>query len=392
MIDFYQTPQDDYEVLNRCSRSFALAAKVLPISVRGDVARLYAWCRWCDDAVDQAMNVEEARGRLAELRADVLKAYRGEPLTHPASDWLRSVVIKYEIPMPLPLDLLAGMEMDLVHQPSSSVDDLLRYAYHAAGVVGLMMSHIFRATGPDTLVCAKAMGMAMQVTNIARDIKEDWLMGRKYVPQSWLSRRPDVTAEPPDNEAVRSATQKLLQLADEFYEIGFAGLQYLPNGPRLGVRLAGSIYREIGREIERHDYAVMDRRMVVPFRRKCLLAAKCLGSEANFRTRRFLQGWGDHAATHVTFFRSVLFTATARGDAMKTDTWFMLFLGFSLTFIMSAALFALVGINPKEASYGNLPWYYAGGSIILATLTGFAARWIDRGDRGSAMTRHGESA
>jgi 15-cis-phytoene synthase len=392
MIDFYQTPHDDYEVLNRCSRSFALAAKVLPISVRGDVARLYAWCRWCDDAVDQATNVEEARGRLAELRADVVNAYRGEPLTHPASDWLRSVAIKYEIPMPLPLDLLAGMEMDLEHQPSASVEDLLRYAYHAAGAVGLMMSHIFRATAPDTLVHAKAMGMAMQLTNIARDIKEDWLMGRKYVPQSWLSDRPGVAAESPGNEAVRSATQKLLQLADEFYEIGFAGLQDLPNGPRLGVRLAGSIYREIGREIERHDYAVMDRRMVVPFWRKCLLGCLCLSSEANFRARRFLQGWVAHSARHVTLFRSVLFTTTAGGDAMKTDTWYMLFLGFSLTFIMSAALFVLVGINPKEAAYGTLPWYYAGGSIVLATLTGFAARWIDRSERESAMTRHGESA
>ncbi len=199
-FDFDNLPPDDADVIQHHSRSFSLAAKLLPSRLRSDVEKLYAWCRWCDDAVDEAANLNEAKERLALLRKDVHRIYSGEATLHAASCWLASVVKTHEIPQHLPLDLLSGMEADLDTPVLQTVDELLLYCYQAAGTVGLMMSRIMGVTDRRALSKAKALGMAMQLTNIARDIDEDWQAGRRYVPKQWLSLVPKKDMTPTDGQ------------------------------------------------------------------------------------------------------------------------------------------------------------------------------------------------
>ncbi|MEQ8667914.1 MAG: phytoene/squalene synthase family protein [Pirellulales bacterium] len=376
MTDLNRFPTDHYTVLNQSSRSFSMAARLLPKNTREDVARLYAWCRWCDDAVDEAGSFSEARDRLQELKTDVRRIYHGLPTRHPASKWLAAIVRKYQIPISLPIDLLRGMELDLRHRPFTSVKQLVQYSYLVAGTVGLMMSRILGATNPDALRRAKSLGIAMQLTNIARDVRDDWRMGRRYIPTPWLELDPNCDIEP-TSQMVRSAAKKLLDLADVYYAMGFSGLEHLPDSSRLSIRISGTIYREIGETIRRNNCDVMRGRISVPLRRKTVLAGKCVLEEIVIRSRR----WGQHTFSLIIQlthrFCTPLFD---QGNLMNTNSWYMLFLGFSLTLITGATLFALVGINPKDPSYSNLPWIYSAICLALALVTGMLAKSMERSE------------
>ncbi len=368
-FDFDQLPTEDSAVIEHHSRSFSLAARMLPAKIRPDVEKLYAWCRWCDDAVDSAPDVESAKARLDLLRADVQLIYEGANPVHAASNWLASVVKQYKLPIELPLDLLAGMETDLVTPVFQSVDELLLYCYRAAGTVGLMMCRIMGVTDPRAFPKAEALGIAMQLTNIARDIKEDWQRGRRYLPAKWLPLTPQ-KHKTPSNQEIRPAVEQLLKLADSYYATGLSGLEDLPHGARYAIRLAAKVYQEIGNEIRRRDFQVMDQRVYVPNRQKLVVAAKCLISEIQFRIEGFYRRFKTppvNTLTPVNFF--------SRGHyEMKNETRYLFYLGLSLTLIMATTLFTLVGINPKDSSYQSLPWIYAVACAVLAGLTGLMAR------------------
>ncbi len=363
---FHSVPVESGDVIRRHSRSFSLAAKLLPRSIRSDVQRLYAWCRWCDEAVDSAPSTEVARYRLGRLRQDVQRIYRGEGPEHAASRWLDELVQRYPIPVNLPLDLLDGMESDLADPEMQSVDDLLLYCYQAAGTVGLMMCRILGVDQPQALQRARALGIAMQLTNIARDIREDWLRGRRYVPHQWLPVSPG-EASRPTREDVRPAVEKLLELAEQHYRLGMDGLRFLPDGARPAIRLAGLVYREIGMEVRRQGCPVMEKRVVVSGRRKLLVAVRCGLGELSHRLGRVsvFRGGG---------FRHLQLSNFSGESTMNNDGRYLLCLGFSLTLIMAATLFVLVGINPKDPSYTYLPWTYAAVSGVLAAITGWMAR------------------
>ena len=368
-FNFDILPTDDRVVIEHHSRSFSLAARMLPREIRTDVEKLYAWCRWCDDAVDNAPDVESAKARLELLRADVQRIYQGLKPEHPASNWLASVVRQYDIPIELPFDLLTGMETDLENPALESVDELLLYCYRAAGTVGLMMCRILGVTDSRAFPKAESLGIAMQLTNIARDINEDWQRGRRYLPTTWLSRSP-LNEATPSNSEVLPAVQKILDLSDSYYSKGIDGLADLPHGVRYAIRLAAKIYQEIGNQIRRHDFQVMNQRIYVPSWQKLFVAAKCLLEETKFRILGFCHSsfaprkrW----RLQTTFF--------SRGDyQMKNETRYLFYLGLSLTLIMATTLFTLVGINPKDASYQSLPWVYAVGCGVLAAITGLMAR------------------
>ncbi len=366
---FDRLPTDDAAVIQQHSRSFSLAAKLLPANVRPDVEKLYAWCRWCDDAVDEAPDAKAAAARLERLRTDVKRIYAGEAPLHAASKWLESLVHQYNIPIEWPLDLLRGMETDLADPVLETVEDLMQYCYQAAGTVGLMMCRVMGVADPKALAKAKSLGMAMQLTNIARDVHEDWRAGRRYVPKKWLSLVPgkDMT---PTNREVSPAVEQLLRLADELYVEGNSGLGYLPNGVRLAIRLAGKVYREIGSEIRRQDLAVMSGRVFVPLRQKIWLVGHAVWEEAAFRMARL------NKQIRQSVTRSVLnaeFFSEGQ-TAMKNDNLYLFYLGLSLTLIMATTMFVLVGINPKQSAYESLPWIYSGVCAVLATATGWMAR------------------
>jgi len=367
-FNFDNLPSSDSAVIEQHSRSFSLAAKLLPKEIRSDVVKLYAWCRWCDDAVDEATSRGEAIERVDLLTADVERIYAGQEPKHVSSKWLADIAHKYSIPIELPIDLLAGMKTDVSNPVFETEAELLHYCYQAAGTVGLMMCRIMGVSSISALRNAEALGIAMQLTNIARDINEDWRTGRRYVPKKWLPLIPkkDMT---PTNKGVRRAVEELLALAETYYVRGYEGFEQLPDGSRIAIRVAGNVYQEIGNEIIRQEFAVMSGRVFVPRKTKVRIVANCLLDEAGFRFNRFL-------TTSVSRVNKLFYTDyTSTGELpMNNDTRYLAWLGLSLTFVMATTLFFLMGMNPKKPSYDMLPWIYTGGCALVAAATGLLAK------------------
>ena len=345
---FNETPQHDGEVIRKHSQSFSMTARLLPKHIRADVETLYAWCRWCDNAVDDAPTPDVARVRLATLRADVELIYRGKSPVHAASNWLADLVSRYSIPKVYPLELLDGMEMDLSQCVIKSEKELYLYCHRAAGTVGLMMCQVLGVNEPSARRFADALGIAMQMTNIARDVAEDWQRGRCYLPETWLVTRLG-PGNSPRNEEIRFAVEQLLDLADHYYDLGLKGLRYLPVQSQTAILVSAAVYREIGQIIREKDFRVMDGRVFVPKVRKMKLVAQSiiLSWKLNFVSSKRL------AFISVPHSQSI-------GDPMNKDARYLAVLGVSLTCILGAALFILVGIKPKDAeAYSSLPWIYS---------------------------------
>ena len=262
----------DREVIRRHSKSFALASRLLPPTERKRAEALYAWCRAADDAVDHAPSPAAAEDALADLHAGVEAVYAGRPGTGPAGA-LRFLVGECGVPRDYPFEMLAGFGMDAAGTSYRTTGELLLYCHRVAGVVGLMMCHAFGVTADAALPHAADLGTAMQLTNIARDVAEDWGRGRLYLPEAWLARVPEPGETLTDAEFA-PAVRRLLGLADDFYRSGRVGLQYLSPRCRLAVRVAGLVYAEIGTEVARRGYRVTGPRAFVPTRRKLTLVAR----------------------------------------------------------------------------------------------------------------------
>ena len=359
---FEAVPNEESKVILRHSRSFSVASMMLPAAVRSDVRKLYAWCRWCDDAVDESADVEQAKSRLQTLRNDVERIYRGEEPVHKASRWLAEIVERYEIEKAYPLELLDGMEMDLDLHHLRSKEELLRYCYHAAGVVGLMLCKIFGVSDARALRHAKSLGIAMQLTNIARDVREDSLRGRCYLPKTWLPDGP-IDSTDPD---LQNAVKRTLDLAEQYYAIGNAGIQFLPRRVRTAIRIASAVYREIGVQIRRDRYQVRARRTVVTKPRFAVISldawARGVAADLCGQTRSSLE------AIPVTVSPS---PAT---DFIMNDAKYVFYLGISLTSFMGCAAFVLVMLNPKDASYSWLPMVYALVCLAVGVVTNLLAK------------------
>ena len=165
------------------SKSFALASRLLDRRTRDQTAIVYTFCRRADDAIDLS---SEPAIELGRLRGELDAIYAGRP----GDEVLRAfaeISRERAIPRCYPDELLAGMAMDVAGTHYATVDDLHRYAYRVAGVVGLMMCHVFGVRDDAALVPAARLGVAMQLTNICRDVAEDWARGRCYLPDELLA-------------------------------------------------------------------------------------------------------------------------------------------------------------------------------------------------------------
>ncbi|MGI9474579.1 MAG: phytoene/squalene synthase family protein [Rubripirellula sp.] len=360
---FDLVPVDDGEVIRNNSRSFAFASGLLPATVRDDVQKLYAWCRWCDDAVDSSASVNQANERLSILRNDVERIYRNEMPVHRASAWLAELAEKYDIDQELPLALLDGMGMDLELGQIGSENELLRYCYRAAGVVGLMMCRVFGVNDRRALRHAESLGIAMQLTNIARDVREDWQRGRCYLPQSWLPHGVDASSQ----DEIRGAVRRTLDLAEKYYEIGGEGMCYLPSAVRPAIRVAAAVYREIGTQIRRCDYRVLQGRVITP---KFRFVSSAFTAWVRGVVRDIKHGFGfannNQSESPDSFSVSTEF--------IMNDAKYLFYLGISLTAFMSSAAFLLVMLNPKDASYATLPIVYAAACFAVGIVTNVLAK------------------
>ena len=256
------------------SRTFLAASWLLPRAVRDAACALYAFCRLADDAVDRSepglvdAAVDGIRARLAAL-------YDGFPHDFPADRALAVVVREYGIARTLPEALVEGFAWDAEGRRFETIDDVHAYAARVAGSVGAMMALLMGARTPTALARACDLGVAMQLSNIARDVGEDAALGRLYLPRQWMREAgldpDDWLARPVHSAALGAVVRRLLDEADRLYAQVGAGIAQLPVACRPGINAARHLYAAIGHEVARRGHDAVGGRAIVPARRKARL-------------------------------------------------------------------------------------------------------------------------
>ena len=283
------------EAIGAGSKSFAHAARLFDPRTRDAAHLLYAWCRYCDDQIDGqtlghpggGASPESGEARLERLREQTRRALRGEPSVAPEFVALHRVMALYGIPERYPFELLDGFAMDVAGRLYPELDDTLRYCYHVAGVVGVMMAHLMGARGQEALRRATDLGLALQLTNIARDVVPDAAVGRVYLPCSWLEEEgvePEAVAAPRHRAALARVTRRLLGEADRYYASADRGLVFLSWRSAWAIATARAVYSEIGRIVEARGPAAWERRAVVTRSRQLALAASALATALGRRS------------------------------------------------------------------------------------------------------------
>lgn len=256
------------------ARSFHAASLLLPRRVRDGACALYAFCRVADDAVDVEHGGAQA---VAQLRARLDAVYSGRPAPNVADRALAHVVATHPIARPLFDALIEGFAWDAEGRCYDTEDDLLDYAARVAGSVGAMMAALMGVRSAEAVARACDLGVAMQLSNIARDVAEDARIGRLYLPLQWLRDAgidPQAwRAAPVFDTRLLGVVRRLLQTAEALYARADAGIALLPAACRPGIRAARSLYREIGREVQRRGVAGLNGRVVVPRQRQLALLA-----------------------------------------------------------------------------------------------------------------------
>ena len=283
-----------HESMARHSRSFSLAARLLPRNGRDDVAVLYAWCRACDDAVDLAP-VPQRAAALQTLFAELDLVHSDAVPQTPMLRALQGVVRRHQIPRVYMEELLRGMQMDVDGVVYNSLEELWVYCFRVAGTVGLMMCHVLGVSRPEALRHAAHLGMAMQLTNICRDVREDWENHRLYIPQALLPAaavgwRSSLGGEIPlpARSHLAGAVDQLLQHASRFYASADRGLPMLRWRTAMAVAAARHIYAGIGGMLARRQFDVVAPRAVVPTSQKMWMMARACAASLRYALRRFV--------------------------------------------------------------------------------------------------------
>ncbi|WP_372621587.1 phytoene/squalene synthase family protein [Falsiroseomonas sp.] len=258
------------------SKSFHAASRLLPRRVAEPATALYAFCRVADDEIDLGGGARALAGLQDRLEA----IHAGAPMPHPADRAFARVVARFAIPRALPEALLEGLAWDAEGRCYETIADLEAYGARVAAAVGAIMTLLMGVRDPAALARACDLGVAMQFTNIARDVGEDARNGRLYLPRAWLREEgldPDAfLAAPVFSPALGRVVARLLRAADMLYRRSESGIARLPRDCRSGIAAARFVYAEIGRQVERQGLDSVSRRAVVPRHRKLRLMARSL--------------------------------------------------------------------------------------------------------------------
>ena len=243
------------------SLSFHAASRLLPARVRDPALALYAFCRLADDEVDEGTDKAGAVLRLQD-RLDL--AYAGRPRNAPEDRAFAAIVAAYDMPRALPDALLEGLAWDAQERRYATLSDVRAYSARVAAAVGAMMCVLMQVRCADTLARACDLGIAMQLTNIARDVGEDAREGRLYLPTDWLAEagltEEAFLSDPQAGPEQRRMVRRLLTEADRLYRRSEAGIAGLPSSARLGIWAARLIYDGIGRQVRRQGYDTITQR------------------------------------------------------------------------------------------------------------------------------------
>ncbi len=289
--------------IRRGSKSFAAASQLFDRRTRLLVWQLYAWCRHCDDVVDGQVLGHGAiatgtRGgaALAALRAQTAQALTGRATDLAPFAGLAHVVRETGLPAAYVHAHLDGFAMDVARREYGSLDDTLEYCYHVAGVVGLMMAWLMGVRDEPTLVRGCDLGLAFQLTNIARDVGDDAAAGRVYLPGEWLRQAGGVAdaarlMNPENRAAVVAVVSRLLDEADRYYRSASMGVPRLPFRSAWAIATARHVYADIGHEVRRRRGQAWNERV---------------STSSGHKLRRLMQAFVEAAwARHVSRFAPV---------------------------------------------------------------------------------------
>jgi len=271
-------------LLIRHGRSFHWARRLLGARHAERATRLYGFCRRIDNLADEAASRGEAQAALDAIRQALVDGASDDV---EVADMLQ-LMHSCPIDLSIPLELIRGVESDLGEVRLADMDELIGYCYRVAGTVGLMMTAALDVSVPEALPHAIDLGIAMQLTNICRDVCDDALLGRRYVPASLVGDIDPMSLIDPA-PAVRAnvshALGSLLDLADRFYASGERGLQFLPAGARTGILVAARVYHGIGTALRQRHCDCWSGRVVVGNWRKTAITFRALVDIASVRKR-----------------------------------------------------------------------------------------------------------
>lgn len=268
------------------SRSFHAASFLLPAPMRTAATSLYAYCRQADDAIDGCAP-GASRAALAALHAQLDRVYAGQPAPEAAERAFAHLAHGCGIPRILLEALLEGFAWDASGRRYETLSELHAYAVRVAGTVGMLMCLLMGRREPAVLARACDLGVAMQLTNIARDVGEDARLGRLYLPAEWLRDAGIDAAQwlerPLFSASLGAVIERLLLRADELYARARDGVAYLPRRCRPGIHAARLLYAEIGHEVRRRGLNSVSARARVGASRKALLLLHALRASARVR-------------------------------------------------------------------------------------------------------------
>lgn len=252
MTQYYNDPNS----LKKHGKSFYWASFFLPKRNKDAATKLYSICRFFDDLAD-----DNSEDQTKILTGEFKKIC--DDLSHPINEFFTS----HNLSIKILGDLVDGLVKDQTDVRIKNEKELIQYAYQVAGTVGLMMSPLIMVNNNKANKHAIDLGIAMQLTNIARDIYEDALMNRIYLPQDWISNTDiseltDISSNK-DLIQIKGAIKRLILLSETYYKNGFAGMRYIPLKTRLAIFFAAKIYRAIGQKIKKNRYEYSYKRIYV---------------------------------------------------------------------------------------------------------------------------------
>lgn len=268
-------------ITKREAKNFYYAFLTLPAAKRRAIYAAYAFCRHCDDSVDEGTSTHAKLTALSELQTSLNNAYSGRASSS-VYVALADVARNYEIPQEYFQEVILGVEIDLVKDRFQNFEELREYCYRVASVVGLICLQIFGYADDDAKEYAVDLGLAMQLTNIIRDVREDFDMGRVYLPQDEMARF-GYSEEDLKNSVRNQAFLDLMNFqskrAREYFDRGFKLLPYLSRRSRACPAVLGALYSKVLDRIESSEYDVLESRISLSKAEKIGITAKTwLGS------------------------------------------------------------------------------------------------------------------
>ncbi len=288
------------QIIHRASKTFTWGARLLPPQKRRAAWAIYAFCRVVDDIADEAGDIARARTRLDAWRSRLARAYADAPDGPITLAW-HDMLQRFAVPLQPALDLIDGVEMDLAGgigpsgERPQTFDDLRLYCYRVAGTVGLLMAPVLGYRSSVALQYAVELGIAMQLTNILRDVGADARKGRIYLPQEDLDRfgcsMADITAGKVDDAFVTLMRFQIAR-AQDYYDRAMPGIALLDRSAQFAIHASARLYRGILDAVVANNYDVFTRRATVSPSASLLILARAL--KAAWQPADPMTGEADH--------------------------------------------------------------------------------------------------